>query len=160
MVIQFLHVLEKGSIGKCHLWVCPYFFSSVPHLVCLILMILEMGGKWPYSCCFMRCWFQDLFNIAHNILVLYSFFSICLVNIYVVHPYSRVYTTAAWKKLHFISPEKFNFHMIDNLSIIVHAFACQILMSFSVDETLLPRYMNLSTSFRETSFSVEMFLFD
>ena len=42
--------------------------------------------------------------------------------------------------------------MIDNLSITVHAFARCILMSLSVDETLLPRYANLSTNFREQPF--------
>ena len=42
----------------------------------------------------------DMFNIAHSILVHLpsSFFSIRLVNIHVVHPYSSIDTTAAWKK--------------------------------------------------------------
>ena len=46
--------------------------------------------------------------------------------------------------------------MIDNLSIAVHAFVSRVSMSFSVDETLLPRYENLSTSFREVPSNVEM----
>ena len=37
-----------------------------------------------------------------------------------------------------------------------HAFASDILMLFSVDEMLLPRYVNLSINFRESPFSVEM----
>ena len=45
-------------------------------------------------------------------------------NIHVVHPYSRI----KWKKLHFILKDKFEFHMIDNLLIAVHAFASCILM--------------------------------
>ena len=49
--------------------------------------------------------------------------------------------------------------MIDNPSIAVHAFASRILISFSVDETLLPSYVNLSTDFREPPFSVEMSTF-
>ena len=65
-----------------------------------------------------------------------------------VHPYSRIDTTAAWEKLRFILLDKSDFHMIDNLPIAVHTFASRMLMSFSVDETLLPRYVNLSTSFR------------
>ena len=72
------------------------------------------------------------------------------------HPYSSMDTTAAWKKLHFILSDKSDFHVTDNLSIAVHTFASHILMSFSVDETLLPRYVKLSTSFRELLFSLEM----
>ena len=55
-------------------------------LVHLILMVFEMGGRWPYSCCFMGCCFQNLFNIAHSILVqfLSYFSSIHLVCIHVV----------------------------------------------------------------------------
>ena len=39
--------------------------------------------------------------------------------------------------------------MTNSLLLAVHAFASRVLMSFSVDETLLPRLVNLSTSFRE-----------
>ena len=35
----------------------------------LTLIIFGMGGKWLYSCCFVGCYLQDLFNIAHSILV-------------------------------------------------------------------------------------------
>ena len=48
--------------------------------------------------------------------------------------------------------------MTDRLSIAVHAFASRVLMSLSVDETRLPRKVNLSTSFGEVLFSVEMSL--
>ena len=60
------------------------------------------------------------------------------------------------KKLHFILSNKFDLHIINNLSTAVHAFASSILMSFSVNEMLLLRYVNLSTGFREPPFSVEM----
>ena len=56
-----------------------------------------------------------------------------------MHPYSSIDTTAAWKKLHFILSVKYDFHMTNRLSIAVHAFACRVSMSVSVDETLLPR---------------------
>ena len=110
-----------------------------------------MGGKWPYSGCFAGCYPHDVFNIALSILVT-SFFSIRLVNVYVVHPYSSIDTTAAWKKLSFFIGQV----MTDSLSIVVHAFASRVLMSVSVDETLLPMKVNLSTSFREMPFSVGM----
>ena len=29
-------------------------------LVRLIWIVFVMGGRWPYSCCFVRCCFQDL----------------------------------------------------------------------------------------------------
>ena len=38
-------------------------------LVRLILKLFVMGGWWPYSCCFVGCCLQDLFNIARSILV-------------------------------------------------------------------------------------------
>ena len=47
--------------------------------------------------------------------------------------------TTAWKKLHFILSIRSDFHMTDSLLIAVHAFASRMLMSVSVDETLLPR---------------------
>ena len=70
------------------------------YLVRLIWMVLEMGGRWLFCCCFVGCCFQDLFNIACRILVqfLSSFFSMHLVSVHVVHPCSRTDMTAAWKK--------------------------------------------------------------
>ena len=38
-------------------------------LVRLTWIVFVMGGKWPYSCCFVGCCLQDLFNIARSILV-------------------------------------------------------------------------------------------
>ena len=46
--------------------------------------------------------------------------------------------------------------MTDSLLIVVHAFVSRVSMSVTVDETLLPRSVNLSSSFRELPFSVEM----
>ena len=38
-------------------------------LVRLTWIVFVMGGRWPYSWCFVGCWRQDLFNIARSILV-------------------------------------------------------------------------------------------
>ena len=38
-------------------------------LVRLTWIVFMMGGKWPYSWCFVGCCLQDLFNIARSILV-------------------------------------------------------------------------------------------
>ena len=45
--------------------------------------------------------------------------------------------------------------MTESLSLAAHAFANRVSMSVSVDETLLHKQVNLLTSFRELSFSVE-----
>ena len=72
--------------------------------LCLIWMVFEMGGRWAYSCCFVGCCLQDLFNTACSILMqlLSSFSTIRLVSVHVVHPCSNTDTTFAWKKLCFI----------------------------------------------------------
>ena len=95
------------------------------YLVCQIWMVFEIGGKWPYCGCFVRCCLQDLFNIASSILVQLpsSFFSIHLVSLHVGHLYSSIDMTAAWKRLHFILWDRSDFYMTDNQSIAPHAFA-------------------------------------
>ena len=112
-------------------------------------MVLKIGGKWSYSCCFMKCCFLDLFSKVHSIFVqfLSSFFS---VN--VVHPFNSIDTNAAWMKFRFNLSGRSDFHMIDSLSIGVHAFTRGILTSLSLDEMLLPKYVNMSTTFREPPF--------
>ena len=49
--------------------------------------------------------------------------------------------------------------MIDGLSIAVHAFVSRVLKSFSVDETLLPRLVKLSTSFREVPSNIYIYIY-
>ena len=104
-------------------------------LVRLTVIVFVMGGRWPYSCCFVGCCLCDLYNIARSILVLLPsrFFSICLVHVvhsysesmervHVVHPYRSIDTTATWKKLRFILSVRFDLHMTDSLSVAVHTF--------------------------------------
>ena len=73
-------------------WRISFLQQYPAWFVCLIWMVLEMKGRWLYSCCFMGFYLQDFFSIAGSILVqfLSSFFSICLVSVHVVHPYSRI----------------------------------------------------------------------
>ena len=47
--------------------------------------------------------------------------------------------------MRFISSVRFDFHMTNSLSIAVHGIASCMLKSVSVDETLLPGQVNLST---------------
>ena len=80
-------------------------------LVHLTWIVFVMRGRWLYSWCFVGSCCQDLFNIALNILVQLpsSFFSSRFVSIQVVHPYSSIDTTAAWKKLRFILSVRLDF---------------------------------------------------
>ena len=88
-------------------------------LACLVRLpwiVFVMCGRWPYSCCFVGFCLPDLFNTARSILVQLpsSFSPIRLVSVHVVHPYSSIDTTAAWKKLHFIVSARSDFHMTDS----------------------------------------------
>ena len=85
-----------------------------------------------------------------------SFFSVSFASVFVVHPYSCIGTTAAWKKSSFILTDTPGFYMIDSLSIPVHVFAWLILTPLLVDEMLPSRYVGLSTNFRRLPFRVEM----
>ena len=82
----------------------------------------------------MQCCFQDLFSMTHSILVQFpsSFFFIHLVIIHIVELMQLLLGR------NYIFSGRSVFHMINNLSITLHAFARHILMSFSVVETLLP----------------------
>ena len=127
-------------------------------MACLIWMVLEMEGKWLYICCFVGCCFQDLFYIACSIFMQFpsGFFFICFDSVHVVHSYSSIDITAVLKKFCFILLASSDLHMIKSLLIAVHVFARHILISLSVDEMLLPRYVNLTTDFREPPFREEM----
>ena len=55
-----------------------------------------------------------------------------------------------------LSYQRSDFHMNNSLSIAIHAFARRILMSISVDATLLLRNIICPANFREWPFTVEM----
>ena len=80
-----------------------------------------------------------MYTSEYSRAFLFTFLSLRLDTVHGVYPYSSIGTTAAWKKSRFILSDKSDFHMTDNLSIAVHAFASHVLISFSVEETLLPR---------------------
>ena len=105
--------------------------------------------------------FQELFKTTRSILMYFqsSFFSMRFVSVQVVHPYSSTDTTTACKKYHFISSERSDTHMIDNLLIRVHAFILRMLTPLSVEEILLPKCVNYSSNFRGFLFKVESAVF-
>ena len=130
------------------MWVHPCFSNSVPHV---LIVLLGWFYGWAVSGCtgILLFGITSRFKIACRILVKFpfSFFSMHFVSIHVVHPYSSIDTATACKKFCFILSDRSDFYMINNLSIAIHVFARQIFTLFSVDGTLLPRYMNLFTNF-------------
>ena len=51
-------------------WWYSFLLQQCPTcLVHLTWIFFVRGGKWPYSCCFVVCCLQDLFNIAYSILM-------------------------------------------------------------------------------------------
>ena len=119
---------------RTSLMILSLFLQQSPtYLVRLTWMVLEIGGRWPYSYCFVGCWFEDLFNTARNILVQLplSFSPLHFISVHMVHPY-RIDTPAAWKKLSFILSGILDFHMIDYRLITVHAFARRILVDLNI----------------------------
>ena len=77
------------------------------------------------------------------------------MEIQVVQPYNSSDTVIALKNscLNFI--REIRFFMVINISIAVHALLMCMLTSLSVDEILLPRYMNWSTNFKGLPFDVK-----
>ena len=68
MVGQHCHIHEKDSIEERHM-ISSMFLQECPTCtVRFIRMVLEMGDKWPYNCCFVGCCFRYLFNVVRSIL--------------------------------------------------------------------------------------------
>ena len=87
-----------------------------------------------YSYCFVRCYFQDLFETSCSLLVkiLSSFYLRP-----VFHPYC-MNTATHWKKSRFTLLDRSYFLMIDSLSIAFHMSAMCML---TVNEILPPSYV-------------------
>ena len=64
---ELLYVGSSWSSCLCSsMWRGPLEYAC---LVRLTWIVLVMASKGPYSCCFIGCYLQDLFNIARSILV-------------------------------------------------------------------------------------------
>ena len=114
--------------------------------------------KWPYSCSFVGCFNPDLFKIAHSILVWFpsGFFFKHFIRVQVVQTYNSSGTATAWTNSPFNSSKRSDFHTVINLLIALRAFLMHMLTSISIDEILLPRYMNSSTNSRGLPLNKEM----
>ena len=138
---KIFYITQTYRKKKTILFNSSLLYKFCLSLVCLTWIVFVMGGRWRYSSCFVGCCLQDLFIITHIILVKLpsSFFSISFVSVNVVHRYSSIDMTTAWKKLCFILSVRSDFHTTDRLPLAVPDLASRMLMSVSVNETLLPR---------------------
>ena len=132
---------------------CPASLARLTWMIC------EIAGKWPYSRCFVRRCFRICSRLRTTFL--YSSclaFTLCvlLVSIWCIH--IEVWTQLQ-KKSRFILPEGLDFHIINNLSILVYAYTRTVLTSLSVDKILLPRYVKKSTKFTGLLHRMEMAVF-
>ena len=116
-------------------------FLRLKHV--LFILVSEKRDKRLYSCYFVSFCFQYLFQTAHGILVQFPFilFSKHFIKVQVVQPYNSTDTAIAWKNSRFISSDWSDFHMVDNLSMAVHAFPKLMLTLLLVDKILLLRYV-------------------
>ena len=94
-------------------------------LVRLTWIVFVIGGRWPYSWCLVGCCplgtcSRLLAAILCNCRLASS--PAGFVRVHVVHPYSSIDVTAAWKKLRFILSVRSDFHIIDSLLIVVPCF--------------------------------------
>ena len=115
-----IHVGEHK--GELCLWVCDCFSSSYPAcIVCLTLMVCEMGGKWPYTCYFVGFCFQDFLCNTHL-----AFFFLSTSLKFRWYSYTIVLIQLPLGRISFILSERLDFLMVHNLLIAVSVFPLQI----------------------------------
>ena len=73
-----------------------------------------------------------------------------------MQPYSSTDTATALKNSPFILSERSDFHLLVNLSTAVHAFLLGMFIPFSIDKTMLLRYLNLPAKFSGLPFNVDL----
>ena len=88
-------------------------------------------------------------------LCISNFFSKQFIRVQGVQLYNSTDMATTWKNSCLFYQQS-DFHMAVNLSIVVDALPMQMVTLFSVDEILLPRYMNWSTNFRVWPFNEKM----
>ena len=74
--LNCIETLHRADVCKFYACWSPlenatheFILTLLACLVCLIWMVCMMGGKWPYSCCFLEMLLPGLFIMACSILV-------------------------------------------------------------------------------------------
>ena len=107
------------------------------------------------------CWVLPLGKLLVAYFCSYNlaFFSRRFVRVQLKEPYSSTDTVTDWNKSHCILSERSNFIISEKLSIATHACPLRMLTSLSIDEILMPMYVNWSTDFWSLTLKVGMALF-
>ena len=112
-----------------------------------------MSCKWQYSCCFQDVSKQHTASLfSYNIAFSPDISLKCRWCNYMI-----ILTMLQCRRILilFLS-ECSDFHLVFNLSRVVHAFPRHMLTLLSVEEILLTKYVNWSTNFRNLLFDEEM----
>ena len=105
----------------------------------------------------MECCFQDFFQIARSFLCsFYRAFSQRVSFESKGYTHREELTQPQVGRNLILFYRKSDLHMIENKSIEEYGFPMRIIASISVDEILLPRYLNWSFNFRGLPVEVEM----
>ena len=124
---------HRRNICVNFLWLYSYFYTSpskyrnINHMFIYLLVL--------------RCLSRGAINDSFLLVFLHVF--------RYRSSYDGTDTFTIWKISYFTLPERSDFHIIDNLSKAVLVFTCRMLPSLSIDEIMLPMYVNWSICMRE-----------
>ena len=134
-----------------------YKFVFISPTVHVLLILLERFVRWEES----RSTAAVLQVAASRICLKQHTTSLCDTNLAFSPSISLeskwcnhtvVLTLLELRRIPVLFCQRPEFHMVDNLSIAVHALPISMLKSLSIDVILLPRYMNWSTNFKGLPF--------
>ena len=117
-----------------------------PSIYCLSYLDSKMGVRGHIVLLSVVSWICSVQHIAS----LSIFHQLSSLSISFKSKWCSPTVVLIWLHLSVLS----DFHMVNNQSIAVHAFPMHILTSLSVDEILVPRYINWSTYFRGLPFNM------
>ena len=119
LVGQLWCALEKVVLSSSLL--LQQFSACITHLS---RRVYEMGGKWPYIRCFVGCCFPDSFKTA-SLCRFYQTFSFKnFIKVQVVQLYAS-------NELDVLIHQRSDFHIVNNVSIVVHVLHVCVDITFS-----------------------------
>ena len=127
-------------------------FPSLFHEECLACfvyltwMACQMGGKWPCSCCFVKCYSHDMFKTARNIFVLFLSRSFLIATLFFRgcnHTIALTWFQFRRIPVLFFQGDKI-FHKVANRSIAILLFKLTISENSSESEIICEAQININ----------------